>query len=176
MADFVVSDESDAPSKKRKRPTKAPTARKRSHASSPIRKMEYSGIEEEELNLSEDVPSTSTAQQWAYDPSIVDPVKPRVATVPKQSANKVKAHTREPEERYPWLAKITDINRHPPDHPDYDPSSVYVPPMAWAQFSAFEKQYWEIKQKLWNTVVFFKIRSAFVDIRDFSNRSSRGLV
>ncbi|KAF2965114.1 hypothetical protein GQX73_g8462 [Xylaria multiplex] len=155
MADFVVSDESDVPSKKRKRPTKAPTARKRSHASSPIRKMEYSDIEEE-LDLSGDIPSTSTAQQWAYDPNIVDPVKPRVATTPKQTGNKVKAHTREPEERYPWLAKITDINRHPPDHPDYDPSSVYVPPMAWAQFSAFEKQYWEIKQRLWNTVVFFK--------------------
>ncbi|KAI8947853.1 DNA mismatch repair protein msh6 [Xylaria longipes] len=154
MADFVVSDDSDAPSKKRKRPNKTPTARKRSHASPSIRKIEESGVEEEELL--EDVPSTSTAQQWAYDPNSVDPVKPRAASTPKQTANKVKAHTREPEERYSWLAKITDINRHPPDHPDYDPCTVYVPPVAWNQFTAFEKQYWEIKQKLWTTVVFFK--------------------
>ncbi|KAI1174840.1 DNA mismatch repair protein msh6 [Nemania sp. FL0916] len=154
MADFVVSDDSDAAPKKRKRPTKAPTARKRSYASSPSREKDESEAEEDEL--SGDVPSTSTAQQWAYDPNTVDPVKPRAAPTSKQSTNKVKAHTREPEERYPWLAKITDINRHPPDHPDYDPSSVYVPPMAWNQFSAFEKQYWEIKQKLWNTIVFFK--------------------
>ncbi|KAI1424949.1 DNA mismatch repair protein msh6 [Xylaria sp. FL1777] len=156
MADFVVSDDSDVPSKKRKRPVKASTSRKRSHASPPSRKMEDSDVEQGDLELLEDVPSTSTAQQWAYDPNSIDPVKPRVTPTPKQGANKVKAHTREPEERYTWLAKITDINRHPPDHPDYDPSTVYVPPIAWSQFSAFEKQYWEIKQKLWNTVVFFK--------------------
>ncbi|KAI1748878.1 DNA mismatch repair protein msh6 [Xylaria castorea] len=154
MADFVVSDDSDAPSKKRKRPTKIATARKRSQASPPIPKMEDSDVEE--VELSEDVPSTSTAQKWAYDPNSVDPVKPRAASTPKQTAGKVKAHTREPEERYSWLAKIRDINRHPPDHPDYDPGTVYVPPMAWDQFTAFEKQYWEIKQKLWTTVVFFK--------------------
>ncbi|KAI0975205.1 DNA mismatch repair protein msh6 [Xylaria arbuscula] len=156
MADFVVSDDSDVPSKKRKRPAKAPTARKRSHASSPPQKMEDIDVEQDEADLSEEIPSTSTAQQWAYDPNSVDPVKPRAAPTPKQGAHKVKAHTREPEERYSWLAKIVDINRHPPDHPDYDPATVYVPPMAWSQFSAFEKQYWEIKQKLWNTVVFFK--------------------
>lgn len=103
-----------------------------------------------------DVPSTSTAQQWVYDPNSIDPVKARAAPTPKQGAQKIKAHTREPEDRYPWLAKIADINRNPPGHPDYDPSTVYVPPMAWSQFSAFEKQYWEIKQKLWTTVVFFK--------------------
>ncbi|KAI0102664.1 DNA mismatch repair protein msh6 [Nemania sp. FL0031] len=154
MADFVVSDDSDAPSKKRKRPMKAPTARKRSHASSPAQKREESDVGDDEIL--EDVPSTSTAQQWAYDPDTVDPVKPRAAPASKQAAHKTKAHTREPEDRYPWLAKITDINRHPPEHPDYDPSTVYVPPMAWNQFSAFEKQYWEIKQKLWTTVVFFK--------------------
>lgn len=155
MADFVVSDDSDAPSRKRKRPTKAPTARKRSYASSPpSREIEESGAVDDEVL--EDLPSTSTAQQWAYDPSTVDPVKPRATPTPKQATMKVKAHTREPEERYPWLAKITDINRNPPDHPDYDPATVYVPPMAWSQFSAFEKQYWEIKQKLWNTIVFFK--------------------
>lgn len=69
---------------------------------------------------------------------------------------KEKAHTSEPEQRYPWLAKITDADRNPPGHPDYDPRTVYIPPLAWAKFSAFEKQYWEIKQKLWDTIVFFK--------------------
>lgn len=42
------------------------------------------------------------------------------------------------------------------DHPDYDPRTLYIPPKAWAGFSAFEKQYWEIKCKLYDTVVFFK--------------------
>ncbi|KAI1823288.1 DNA mismatch repair protein msh6 [Xylaria intraflava] len=161
MADFVVSDDSDVPIKKRKRPSKAPTARKRSHASPPTSKTGDVDVDvdvevEVEDEVLDDIPSASTAQQWAYDPDSIDPVKPRIAPTPKQAAGKVKAHTREPEQRYSWLAQIKDINRHPPDHPDYDPSTVFIPPMAWTNFSAFEKQYWEIKQKLWNTVVFFK--------------------
>ncbi|EEH39444.2 hypothetical protein PAAG_08713 [Paracoccidioides lutzii Pb01] len=69
---------------------------------------------------------------------------------------KAKAHMSEPEHRYPWLANITDIDRNPPGHPDYDPRTIYIPPLAWTKFSPFEKQYWEIKQKFWDTVVFFK--------------------
>ena len=49
-----------------------------------------------------------------------------------------------------------DADRNPPGHPDYDPRTVYIPPMAWNKFSPFEKQYWEIKQKFWDTIVFFK--------------------
>ncbi|KAI1432574.1 DNA mismatch repair protein msh6 [Xylaria sp. CBS 124048] len=153
MADFVVSDDSDAPRKKRKRPTKTPTARKRSYASSPS-KLEDADVEDDEIM--NDVPSTSTAQKWVYDPDSIDPVKSRISPTPKQGVGRGKAHTREPEQRYPWLAEIRDINRNPPDHPDYDPSTVFVPPMAWSNFSPFEKQYWEIKQKIWTTVVFFK--------------------
>ncbi|KAK9423735.1 putative DNA mismatch repair protein [Seiridium unicorne] len=156
MDDFVVSDDSDAPSKKRKRPaSKSQTARKRSQASPPTIQEDYEedGIDE----LLEGMPATSTAQQWKYDPESINPVKLRSPTpTAKAAAARGKAHTREPEDRYPWLAKITDLNRNPPGHPDYDPSTVYVPPMAWNKFSAFEKQYWEIKHKLWDTVVFFK--------------------
>ncbi|KAI0002351.1 DNA mismatch repair protein Msh6 [Xylariaceae sp. FL0662B] len=163
MADFVVSDDSDAPSKKRKRPSKPPTARKRSQPSPAVPRSEADEQFDGDDIMDEimgDMPSASTAQQWRYDPDHVEPAARRSAApaAPKtsSSANKPKAHTREPEERYPWLAKIADINRNPPSHPDYDPSTVYVPPMAWKGFSAFEKQYWEIKQKLWDTVVFFK--------------------
>lgn len=62
----------------------------------------------------------------------------------------------EPEERYPWLVDIRDMDGHPPGHPDYDPRTIYIPPLAWKNFSPFEKQYWEIKQKFWDTIVFFK--------------------
>lgn len=159
MADFVVSDDSDAPTKKRKRPSKPQPARKRSHASPRASKQDDDGQTDKEGDeLIDEIPSTSTAQQWRYDPDNIEPTRPRMAVqpTPKASAGKQKAHTREPEERYPWLANISDINRNPLGHPDYDPSTVYVPPLAWKGFSAFEKQYWEIKQKLWDTVVFFK--------------------
>ena len=106
------------------------------------------------------MPTVSTAKQWAYDPNDVQP-RPRneaKVTKPKSSEKKFKekAHTSEPEQRYPWLANITDADRNPPSHPDYDPRTVYIPPLAWAKFSPFEKQYWEIKQKYWDTIVFFK--------------------
>ncbi|KAL7620158.1 DNA mismatch repair protein msh6 [Parahypoxylon ruwenzoriense] len=162
MADFVVSDDSDAQNRKRKRSSKPQASRKRSHASPLAPKQEEGeatgGGDDNDDELMDDIPSTSTAQQWRYDPNNVEPARPRPATqpTPKPSTGKQKAHTREPEERYPWLAKISDINRNPPGHPDYDPSTVHVPPMAWNNFSAFERQYWQIKQKLWDTVVFFK--------------------
>ncbi|KAL2881216.1 DNA mismatch repair protein msh6 [Colletotrichum sp. CLE4] len=159
MIDFVVSDESDegSQSKKRKRPAAAKAAsRKKSHVSSPIKEEEYEEVDDEAML---DVPMPSTAQQWRYDPDSVASATPR--TVATQQARrptktKEKAHTREPEDRYPWLANIVDMNKKPRGDPDYDPSSVYVPPGAWNNFSPFEKQYWEIKQKLWDTVVFFK--------------------
>ncbi|KAB5584913.1 muts domain V-domain-containing protein [Coniochaeta sp. 2T2.1] len=160
IADFVVSDDSDSASKskKRKRPaTKTPVPRKRSQVS--ISSSPVADVQDEPMD---DMPVTSTAQQWKYDPDAVHSGSPRQsAPRPTQAASaksksKPKAHTREPEDRYPWLANLMDINKHPRGHPEFDPTTIYIPPVAWSKFSAFEKQYWEIKQKLWDTVVFFK--------------------
>lgn len=152
--DFIVPDESEddvVQSKKRKRPSTNEIAAGRSPPAKP------SDIEDD-LSL----PTTSTAQQWTYDPDNIQPLQPRpVNVVPRKidsSTKKIKekAHKTEPEHRYPWLAKINDADRNPPGHPDYDPRTVYIPPLAWERFSPFEKQYWEIKQKFWDTIVFFK--------------------
>lgn len=154
----MVSDDSDGPSKskKRKRSNAVTKARKRSNVSPPTKEIE-------ELDDTEDleIPDASTAQQWRYDPENRQPIQARISLPVKASQSngkkpKEKAHKTEPEHRYPWLAKIHDIDRNPPEHPDYDPRTVYIPPNAWNNFSAFEKQYWEIKQKFWNTIVFFK--------------------
>ncbi|KAK4098074.1 DNA mismatch repair protein Msh6 [Parathielavia hyrcaniae] len=162
LADFVASDDSDVPlrSKKRKRPASKPTApRKKSNLSSSPNPRSLPADDDEDM---EDIPpSTSTAQKWKYDPDNVQPSEPAArafvptpkSTGPKQKA---KPHTKEPEERYPWLANILDSNKNPPGHPDFDPTSIYIPPHAEKNFSPFEKQYWDIKKKLWDTVVFFK--------------------
>jgi DNA mismatch repair protein MSH6 len=161
MDDFVVDDDSDAPapkSKKRKRPTSTATSRKRSNLSPPAPYNDPQVDEDEEM---EEVSGTSTAQQWKYDPENTQPLQPRSANIsktPSAAKKKVKekACASAPEKRYPWLATIQDIDRHPIGHPDYDPRTIYIPPAAMANFSPFEKQYWEIKQKFWDTIVFFK--------------------
>ncbi|EAW10298.1 mismatch repair ATPase MSH6 [Aspergillus clavatus NRRL 1] len=151
--DFIVADESDEevqPSKKRKRPSKAPTRK----SSIPVPPSPG-----EDLDL--DIPDAvgGTAVKWTYDPENQEPRQHRTIQAPSKSSAtpaKQKAHLKEPEDRYPWLANIRDMDGHPPNHPDYDPRTIYIPPLAWSKFSPFEKQYWEIKQKFWDTVVFFK--------------------
>jgi DNA mismatch repair protein MSH6 len=157
MDDFVVSDDSDAPTKFKKRKRPAPSTnkpRKRSNVSTPAEAPE----EEDDLEI---LTGGSTARQWTYDPDNTEPLQPRPVTVSKAVPSsgkkyKEKAHKSEPEDRYPWLANLLDMDRNAPGSPDYDPRTVYIPPLAWQKFSAFEKQYWEIKQKFWDTIVFFK--------------------
>lgn len=80
--------------------------------------------------------------------------KPHIVNVQKSPANK--NFQKENEERYQWLVNIKDSEKRPIDHPEYDSRTLYVPPAAWGKFTAFEKQYWEIKSLMWDTVVFFK--------------------
>ncbi len=164
MGDFVVSDDSDAPSrsKKRKRPAaKATAPRKKSNLSSSPAPDTHSPPPDDDELMMDTPPATSTAQKWKYDPDDVQPSEPgprapRPTQKPKGPKPNAKPHTKEPEDRYPWLAKILDGNKNPPGHPDFDPTSIYIPPMAERNFSPFEKQYWDIKKNLWDTVVFFK--------------------
>lgn len=160
MDDFVVADDSDeevASSKKRKRPTTQP-ARKHSTKSSPP-PVAPSYDEDLDTEIPEGEGSAGTAKKWAFDPENKEPRKERAvpaSTKTPASAKKEKAHIKEPEQRYSWLASLKDMDGNPKGHPDYDPRTIYIPPLAWSRFSPFEKQYWEIKQKFWDTVVFFK--------------------
>ncbi|KAL5050746.1 hypothetical protein BDW71DRAFT_173055 [Aspergillus fruticulosus] len=154
MDDFVVPDESDdeaKPSKKRKKPAGQPK-KKTSSMPSP-------SVMDETLDIDLPEASSGSALKWTYDPENLEPRQARAITTSSKSSSsstKPKAHTTEPEQRYPWLANIRDIDGHPIGDPEYDPRTLYIPPLAWSKFSPFEKQYWEIKQKFWDTVVFFK--------------------
>ncbi|EGW32474.1 mismatch repair ATPase MSH6 [Spathaspora passalidarum NRRL Y-27907] len=89
----------------------------------------------------------------AYSPSNYTPVKSSPST--KVTPVK-KSFAKENEERYQWLVNIKDAEKRTPDDPEYDSRTLYIPQAAWSKFTAFEKQYWEIKSKMWTTVVFFK--------------------
>jgi DNA mismatch repair protein MSH6 len=60
------------------------------------------------------------------------------------------------DERYHWLQEQKDLQGNPVDSPNYDPRTLLIPQSAWAKFTPFEKQYWEVKHKHWDTIVFFK--------------------
>ncbi|KXT06386.1 hypothetical protein AC578_6023 [Pseudocercospora eumusae] len=158
MEDFVVDDDledHEKPKKSKKKASASSSAKASSRSS--VRPPSPSPFSED----SEEVPTSSTAQQWTFDPDAPPPTEPRKRpAVSKSTTNgppkKQKAHATDPADRYPWLAVILDADRNPPDHPDYDPRTLYIPPGAWNNFSPFEKQYWEIKCKFWDTIVFFK--------------------
>ncbi|CAI6336012.1 unnamed protein product [Periconia digitata] len=159
LDDFIAPDDSDEDvpvSKKRKRPQST-----KSSAKSPLRSSPPLAPKDEDDEKDEDIAmanSTSTAQQWTYDPENLKPLySPRLATeVIKKDKRlaKQKASASEPTERHTWLAHPLDADRRPPDHPDYDPRTLYIPP--GTKFSSFEQQYWDIKCKFWDTIVFFK--------------------
>eukprot|EP00055_Hartaetosiga_balthica_P004931 m.13709 g.13709 ORF g.13709 m.13709 type:complete len:1251 (+) comp4189_c0_seq1:110-3862(+) len=58
--------------------------------------------------------------------------------------------------RYGWLVHPRDKNGKGEGEKDYDPTTLHIPQKAWEKFTPFEKQYWEVKQYHWNTILFFK--------------------
>ncbi|KAJ3053991.1 DNA mismatch repair protein msh6 [Rhizophlyctis rosea] len=96
-----------------------------------------------------DAKKSRTAETKAkYDfmsPSDADAKKSRTAE--KKAKN---------ETRYAWLQDVKDKERRSPDDPEYDPRTLHIPKLAWSEFTAFERQFWEIKRDHWDTVVFFK--------------------
>ena len=87
------------------------------------------------------------------------------STVPSKAFGKGKE-----EIRHPWLAHVRDADGNLPNHQDYDPRTLYIPPSAWSKFSPFEKQYWEIKCKNYDTIVFFR-KGKFYEL--FENDASQ---
>ncbi|KAK0552588.1 DNA mismatch repair protein msh6 [Tilletia horrida] len=60
------------------------------------------------------------------------------------------------EEAYSFLVDLRDKDGNRPGDEEYDPRTVYIPKSAWAGFTPFERQFWEIKQNHWDTVLFFQ--------------------
>lgn len=86
----------------------------------------------------------------------VRPTTPLVGASEAARAAKRSNFDAKNEERYKWLENPRDGEKRSPDHPDYDPSTLFIPPSAMAKFSNFERQYWEIKCQHFDTVLFFQ--------------------
>ena len=60
-------------------------------------------------------------------------------------------------ERFKWLdpRHVVDADGRRPDHPDHDPRTVRVP--ADLKLSSSQRQYWDLKSKYRDVVLFFKV-------------------
>ncbi|ANB13221.1 mismatch repair ATPase MSH6 [Sugiyamaella lignohabitans] len=154
MDDFIVDDEDDEEDEKPKK--------KRKSNSSPPASSQASRTSTEPI-----VPSSPPAalSKFSAGSTYSGSSKPALASsspvrssspIKKPSFGSTKSFEKENEERYAWLVDIKDADGNREGDAEYDPRTLYIPKSAWAKFTAFEKQYWEIKSKMWNTVVFFK--------------------
>jgi DNA mismatch repair protein MSH6 len=57
---------------------------------------------------------------------------------------------------FSFLKDIRDKEGNRPGHADYDKRTIYIPKSSWGEFTPFEKQFWEIKQNHYDTVLFFQ--------------------
>lgn len=64
--------------------------------------------------------------------------------------------------KFEWLhpSQISDADRRRPDNPLYDRTTLYIPPNVLKQMSASQKQYWEVKRRYMDVVIFFKVVSS----------------
>ena len=56
---------------------------------------------------------------------------------------------------------IMDDQKRRPDHPDYDPNTLYVPDHEFKNLNPGMKRYWELKSKSFDTIVFYRFGSYF---------------
>lgn len=151
ISDFVV-DEKEIESEENSEPEddldiKATKCSKKSNSSK----------ERSRENLTSQQNGNSIGNKFRADSSYVSNVNGKLTSQPKSPPKaQKKSFAKENEERYQWLVDIKDAEKRPVDDPNYDSRTLYVPQSAWSKFTPFEKQYWEIKSKMWDTVVFFK--------------------
>lgn len=150
MEDFVVPDEedSDVPMKSTKRKRSRPSTGRSSPSPSDI-----------PIQTPSRTPSKTT-NRFAFNSSAPPSSAPSTPAArkpnPKIPVSAARTKPSKSEQRYKWLVDIRDADGNPPDHPDYDPRTLFIPESAKKEFSPFERQYWDIKSKLYDTVVFFK--------------------
>ncbi|KAI0077327.1 DNA mismatch repair protein Msh6 [Panus rudis PR-1116 ss-1] len=77
-------------------------------------------------------------------------------TAAEQRAQRQKEEKKSAEDPFSFLVDVRDKDGNRPGEPGYDPRTLYIPPKAWKEFTPFEKQFWEIKQNHFDTILFFQ--------------------
>ncbi|GAA5943171.1 uncharacterized protein JCM15063_005224 [Sporobolomyces koalae] len=79
-----------------------------------------------------------------------------IKTAAEAAKEKEKQQKKANETSYGFLAEPKDADGIPHSEPGADPRTLQIPKSAWASFTPFEKQFWEIKKNHFDTVLFFQ--------------------
>ncbi|CAN6670624.1 DNA mismatch repair protein Msh6p [Trichomonascus vanleenenianus] len=164
IGDFVVEDEEEEdtkPKATKKRSKPAATRLTTPHNSSPPPSNRSSAYEtpRRPTTNGNSTPLSRFSVNSDFTAENDEEFKAHVTATPSRSHSNTPNHSKfkkENEERYSWLVEIRDAEGRLESDPEYDPRTLYIPKSAWNKFTPFEKQYWEVKGKMWDTVVFFK--------------------
>ncbi|KAG8933876.1 DNA mismatch repair protein msh6 [Tulasnella sp. 419] len=155
--DFIASDheiDSDLPREPKARSRTVSTSSRSSSGSS-------SGLEVgSDDDLMGEGSRKKASKKGARPPSRPTATKSTSAslflTAAEQRTQSIKMDKKEAEDCYSFLLDIKDKDGNPEGSPGYDPRTLFIPKEAWKKFTPFEKQFWEIKQNHWDTVLFFQ--------------------
>lgn len=106
-------------------------------------------------------PPTSTPGS-AFDrfnnalPSNSAAATPRIITGDDRRKERKEKFTDKNAQKYYFLNDIKDADGHKPGDAEYDPRTLFIPSGFWKEATPVEKQYWAIKCKHFDTLVFFK--------------------
>ncbi|KAJ7043296.1 muts domain V-domain-containing protein [Mycena alexandri] len=149
--DFVELSDSENDTKSQK------SFKSASSRSGSSRQSAASDVDSEDEEPVKKSKSKSTAKQVIVDKSAAKSSSSgNFLTAAEQREQNKKTEKKESESPYAFLADIRDKDGNPPGHPEYDPRTLFIPTKAWKEFTPFEKQFWEIKQNHYDTILFFQ--------------------
>ncbi|EJD51320.1 DNA mismatch repair protein Msh6 [Auricularia subglabra TFB-10046 SS5] len=175
---YLDEDEDEEPAQPQKKVTKKKTAAKKKRNTSDDDFLAPSG-EESDKDVEVGVPSdVDDDVKMSEDDEPVSKPKTKAKAAPKKvvtaapaaggdggdlfmTAAERRVQTKkdgkkEQDECFSFLKDVRDKDGRAPSDPDYDPRTIYIPKSAWKSFTPFERQFWEIKQNQYDTVLFFQ--------------------
>lgn len=116
------------------------------------KRLNYSGALTSELKSASSLAS-SRLEQFQMTPTYVASSPYSIPSTFDKKKERTSKFKDKNEERYSWLDNPTDSERRSSEDPDYDCRTLFVPAAAWNGFTAFERQFWEIKSKHWYLLI-----------------------
>jgi hypothetical protein len=91
----------------------------------------------------------------SQSPTKITPSRP-IYSSPSSVVPSVSTPTSSNVQRFQFLEHRIDGQKHPPDHADYDPSTLYISSTEFQKLTPFERQYWLLKKDRMDMVMFFQ--------------------